>query len=240
LSVDDVSLQVITPVPFNRALVSLTFDDSWLSDYSQVLPILSQHQVPATHYVITNSVGTSNRLDLTMLSELQNRGHEIASHTTTHTDLTSLAPNVLATELSASKQYLESHGLGPILNFASPQGLYKTAVLSAIRPIYQSHRTVDVGYNAKDDLDPYRLRCQNMLASTTTSDVAAWAARAASDRSWLIITYHDVAAMGGSIYSTTPSGLDAQIAAIQAQGLPIVTVQQAIAELLPQLQSAAP
>jgi peptidoglycan/xylan/chitin deacetylase (PgdA/CDA1 family) len=238
LNIDDVSFVARTPTPFNRALVSLTFDDSWLSDYDQALPVLSQRSVTATHYVITNTIGASNRLDLPMLVELQNRSHQIASHTATHPDLTTLTPSALATELTSSKQYLDANGFGPVLDFASPQGMYNAAVVDAIRPVYQSHRTVDAGYNARDDFEPYRLRCQSIRSTTTAAEVAAWAARAATDRSWLILTYHDIVTSGGSVYSTTPALLDQQIAAIQSQGLPIVTVRDAFAELLPQLQSA--
>jgi peptidoglycan/xylan/chitin deacetylase (PgdA/CDA1 family) len=240
LSVDDVSFIERTPAPFNRALVSLTFDDSWLSDYSLALPILSQHSVPATHFVITNAIGTPDRLDLTLLTELRDRGHEIASHTATHPDLTTLAPNALLTELTASKQFFDANGFGPVLNFASPQGQYNPAVVDAIRSVYQSHRTTDAGFNARDDLDTYRLRCQNIRNTTTAAEVTGWAARAAAERSWLILTYHDVVSSGGSQYSTTSARLDEQISAIQSQGLSVVTVNQALSELLPQLQSAAP
>jgi peptidoglycan/xylan/chitin deacetylase (PgdA/CDA1 family) len=240
LSVDDVSFIGRTPAPFNRALVSLAFDDSWLSDYNLALPVLSQHAVPATHFVITNAIGTTNRLDLTLLTELHNRGHEIASHTASHADLTTLAPSALLGELTTSKQYLEANGFGPVLDFASPQGQYNPAVVDAIRTLYQSHRTVDAGFNAQDDLDPYRLRCQNIRNTTTAAEVATWAARAAAERSWLILTYHDVVSSGGSQYSTTTARLDEQISALQNQSLAIVTVQQALSELLPQLQSSAP
>jgi hypothetical protein len=38
IQIDDVGLTQVATAPFARALVSLTFDDSWLSDYTEVVP----------------------------------------------------------------------------------------------------------------------------------------------------------------------------------------------------------
>jgi peptidoglycan/xylan/chitin deacetylase (PgdA/CDA1 family) len=236
---DDASLLPTATVPFARALASVTFDDGWLTDYTNALPVLQKHQLNATHYVITGLLGMPNRLSVDMLTAFQAGGDEIGSHTVDHQDLTTLSSSDLDDELSQSSQFLAANGFGQVQDFASPYGTYNGPALAAIETYYRSHRTVDVGFNTKGDLDPYRLKVQNISSTTTAAQVDAWAAQAAADRSWLILVYHDVVmdVAQGTSYSTTPTLLDAQLAALEAHGLPVLTIQKALDELLPQVQA---
>jgi peptidoglycan/xylan/chitin deacetylase (PgdA/CDA1 family) len=237
VELDDVGCVLAPTAPFTRGLVSLTFDDSYLSDARLVLPVLQQHNAVATHYILTGALGDSDRMTLADLAALDSNGDQIAGHTVNHFDLTTLSSTDLATELLSSKQFLESHGYNPLLDFATPYGAYNAPVLAAIKAAYRSHRTVDAGYNTKDDWDIYRLKVQNMRSTTTQAEVDGWAARAAADHSWLIIVYHDVVTdlAAGTIYSTTPASVAAHLTSFETHGLEIETVQQAIDEILPQL-----
>jgi peptidoglycan/xylan/chitin deacetylase (PgdA/CDA1 family) len=245
LQIDDVSLSQLTLVPFQRPLVSLTFDDGWASNYNTVLPILTRHNVPATHYIVTAYIaddgGSSNGyLSLSMIAALFARGDEIGSHTVNHYDLTTLSASDLASELTSSKQFLDSHGFGPVVDFASPLGAYNGTTLAAIGIVYQSHRTTDVGYNISNDFDPLRLKVQNVMSTTTSSDIASWAAQAANTGSWLVLVYHNVVASASDRYSITPENLESHISALEAAGLTFLTVRQALTEIAPQLATASP
>ena len=66
---------------------------------------------------------------------------------------------------------------------------------------YRSHRTVDEGYNSKDNFNAYRVRVQNMLSTTTTADVQNWVNKAKADKTWLVLVYHRIASP-----STDPPG----------------------------------
>lgn len=235
VQVDDVTFTQAPGLPFSRGLVSLTFDDSYETDYTNVLPVLRQSGAVATHYTLAGFLGTPGRLTVEMLTALQQAGDEIASHTVNHGDLTTLSPDDLAYELATSRSFLEARGLGPVVGFASPFGSYNRAVLTAITGQYQSHRTVDVGYNSADDFDIYRLKVQTIQATTTIAEVEAWAAQAAASRSWLILVYHAVADPPPDVYDTTPANLSAHLAAVARKGLPVLTVRDALAEIVPQL-----
>lgn len=235
LQTDDYSFLPKVNVPFRRALVSLTFDDSWLTDYDNALPVLEAHDAVSTHYVLTGLLGQPDRMTTSMVVALRDRGSEIASHTVDHPDLTTLSATELARQLAEPKPALEALGLGPIRNFATPYGAYNSNVVAAIAKQYQSHRTTDVGYNTKDNFNIYGLKVQNIRSTTTPEEVATWAAQAAADRSWLILVYHDVVDPPSTIYGTTPAALDAHLTVLSQHDLPIVTVQQALTEILPQL-----
>jgi len=235
LNTDEYALLPTTPQGFQRGLVSITIDDSWLNDYTEALPVLSARRAVATHYVITGSLGESARMTPAMLRNLAARGHEIAAHTVTHSDLTSLTPAQISNELAQSKAALQASLVGAVTNFASPYGAYNRSVVTDSRGLFRSHRTTDVGFNSKGSFDPYRLKVQNIRSTTTLAELNGWVARAARERLWLILVYHDVVASGGSIYSCTPAALDAHLAAIQAARLPIVTVNQALTEVTRQV-----
>jgi hypothetical protein len=86
-----------------------------------------------------------------------------------------------------------------------------------------------------DDFDAYRLKVQHILPTTTAAEVDAWAARAQADRTWLILVYHEVTnPPGGGPYSTTPAALDSHLNVLARRGISVVTVQQALAEVLAQ------
>jgi peptidoglycan/xylan/chitin deacetylase (PgdA/CDA1 family) len=234
LQTDDYSLLSSPTVPFSRGLVSLTFDDGWDSIYTNGLPILQAHNMVSTQFIATGLVGTPGYMTVPQIAAFQTAGHEIGSHTVSHPDLTTLTTVDLISELSGSKAFLETNGFGPITDFASPYGAYNPTVISAIKTYYASHRSVDMGFNSKDNFDAYNLKVQDIGIDTTTTQVAAWATQAAADRTWLILVYHQVDTSGDA-YSVTPTNLNAQLTAVAASGLPAVTIRQGLAEVTPQL-----
>lgn len=223
------------PAAFHRGLVSITFDDGFRSDFDVALPILERHRAHATFFVLTDKLDDPARLSLPMLHELVRRGHQIGAHTATHRALPVLSDAELLAELAVPKQLLEQSGLGPILDFASPYGTYDDRTLVHLSRYYRSHRTTEIGLNARHAFTPNRLRVLSVRIDTTADQVAAWCARAVAERAWLIIVYHQVVATPSSVYATTPSNLDAHLSSVAASGLPILTISQAFEELTPQL-----
>ena len=113
-------------------------------------------------------------------------------------------------------------------NFASPYGDYNQTVNAEIKKLYGSHRTVNEGYNSKDNFDAYRLRVQNIFSTTKASEVQAWVERAKADKTWLILVYHRVANDPGT-YDSYVADFDAQMAAIKASGVQVKTMAEALA-----------
>ncbi len=121
VQIDDASLNLYTPVQFNRAMVSLTFDDSWRSQYTGALPILDKYGVKSTWYSLTGTFTDPQYMTQAQLQAVFNDGQEIASHTVTHPHLPTLTLAQIDQELSASKATLQGL-VGPTsaLNFATP------------------------------------------------------------------------------------------------------------------------
>lgn len=237
LSIDDVVFGAYKPTGFNRALVSLTFDDAWKSTHDNGLPVLTKYGYKSTQYLLTGMTSDPDYMTVANMKDFKNAGHEIASHTVDHPDLTTVTTTKLTSELGNSKNWLKNKLGVTATDFATPYGAYNSTVLTNIKKYYSSHRSVEAGYNSKDNFDIYDIRVQNITNQTAAADVANWVAQAQADKTWLVLVYHQVAATQADAaeYDTWTANLDAQLAAIKAANVPVVTVQQALTELAPQL-----
>lgn len=229
LQTDDYSISEYQPTGFNRPLLTMTFDDGHEDNVNTALPLLNQYGFKTTQCYATTFI-EGNTQAVNDILAFKNSGHEICSHTVTHPFLTSLNATTLDYELQHSKQYLESIIGQPVLNFASPYGDYNANVNNVIDNYYQSHRTVDEGYNSKDNLDVYRLRVQNVLDTTSANQIKIWIEQAKVDNTWLILVYHRVAADPGP-YDSYTNVFAQHLAAIQTSGITVKTYQEALTEV---------
>lgn len=116
--------------------VALTFDDGYVSVEREALPVLAEHALPATVFVVTSCVGATNRwpagadpgvpalplLDWDALGRLSDRGLAIGSHTRTHRYLPALTQTGIDEEIGgAARDLAERLGTAP-LGFAYPYG----------------------------------------------------------------------------------------------------------------------
>jgi peptidoglycan/xylan/chitin deacetylase (PgdA/CDA1 family) len=217
--------------PLTRGMVSFTMDDSHPSQSTLASPALVAHGFRATIYHIAESLEIYGLLP--HAQALAAAGHEIGSHSRTHPYLTSLSPQALDDEMRLSKQYLLSNVGSPVESFASPMGAYNEAALTALRPYFTSHRTVNPGLNYMGS-DVYELRADGVYNNDTVSQVCAQLAETAALRGWRILVFHDF---------TTAATTDMQLAypiarfegvlqcAASTPGLDVVTVREGAAAI---------
>lgn len=247
LTTDDYSVEAYTPTSFNRALVSLTFDDGWKNIYTYGAPLLAQYNMKSTQYLNSQPIQEAYPDYMTPadVQALIAAGHEIASHTATHADLTTLTVDQIDQELTTCNAYLAAITNNQAsLNFASPFGNYNTTTLTEIQKYNTSHRSVESGYNSKDNFNVFNIKVQNIVANTTTAQVEAWVNEAIATKTWLVLVYHDVTptlppdAVGlapADQYWTTPADLQTELSHIASTGVTVSTIKDALAELQPQL-----
>lgn len=249
---DDFNFYQYTPTPFAEGLVSLTFDDGWRSIYTNGLPLLQKYNMVSTDYMLTSTLDYPDYMTKAMMQDMLNAGNEIGGHTVDHCDLTGqqtddkkvcptpISDTKVNQEIDQNKTDLQNMFSTPVTDFATPYGAYNDQVIADIKAAgYQSHRSTDVGYNSIDNFDPYNIKVQNITSATTPADVQAWVNEAIANKEWLVIVYHEVSdAPEDTTYYVTPDNLDAELAGIQASGIKVVTVAQALNELEPQVAAA--
>ena len=234
LQTDDYSIEDSDPTGFDAPMLSLTFDDGWSSIYTNGLPLLDKYDLTSTQYITTGFLNDQpDYMTDAMVREFLASGHEIGSHTVTHSDLSTLDATTLNFELTESQARLRQLlGANVASSIASPFGSYNDSTLSTIKQSYQSHRSTTAGFNTKDNFDPYRIRVQNIETTTTSQEVAAWVDEAKANNAWLVLVYHQVTnSTDVDDYAVTLAKLDAELAYINASGIQTLTVSQALAAI---------
>lgn len=237
---DDYYLGVYTPVPLNRAMVSVTFDDGWTNQYTNALPMLQQLGIKSTFYIISGELNdTPNYMTSTQVKDLFNKGHEIGSHSVSHPDLTTVSQTKLVNEMANSKTTLQNLIGVPVTNFAYPFGAYNSNTLSVGSQYYQSQRTVNGGLNTKDTFNITQLKIYEVDSNISQAQVQGWINAAIAQKAWLILVYHEVATTPAepddALYTTQPTDFNAEMNYLKNSGVATLTVNQAINEILAQL-----
>ena len=142
--------------------VILTFDDGYVSNYTELLPILEQRGLKATIFMVTNEIGKENYLSLDQLKELQNKGIEIGSHTANHLPLDAMDSATAREEVKVSKLIMEWQGLKTIYTLSYPNGKYNDELGETLKSEeYLAAVTGDAGLNNMQT-NPYLLQRTNI------------------------------------------------------------------------------
>jgi peptidoglycan/xylan/chitin deacetylase (PgdA/CDA1 family) len=107
--------------------IVFTFDDGYPGDWQYALPILRAH-----HWAAVLNLQIGNLVPL-HVRQLIAAGWQIASHTFTHPDLTTVAPSRLQREIAESRSWLERVYDVRVDTFCYPYGHYDSAVVAAVR-----------------------------------------------------------------------------------------------------------
>ena len=120
--------------------VLITFDDGYIDNYTNALPVLKKYGMRATVFVVPGFTSVQpNYLTWEQLKEMEKNGFNVQSHTLNHRALEELPDDEIRAELLNSKLLLEKN-LGHSVDFlAYPTGTYNLHIAGIAK---------DVGYKA--------------------------------------------------------------------------------------------
>ncbi|MFO1361314.1 MAG: polysaccharide deacetylase family protein [Burkholderiales bacterium] len=130
--------------PWPARAVAITFDDGVSCCHERALPILAEHGLPATVFVISGLLDSDNEwmvaeghprrrmLTRAELAALDRAGIEIGSHTRRHVRLGRAPAAEIASELRESKAQLEDLLAKPVRFFAYPYGSFDARARDAV------------------------------------------------------------------------------------------------------------
>jgi peptidoglycan/xylan/chitin deacetylase (PgdA/CDA1 family) len=139
-----------------RKPVVISFDDGYRGDYTDAMPILAKHHWPG---VLDLQLGAIENGELTdaMVNEMLDSGWELASHTISHLDLTTMRGASLRREVAGSRALLRKRFHVPVDFFCYPSGRFNRATVAAVRGGgYLGATTTQEGLASKGEM--YRLR----------------------------------------------------------------------------------
>ncbi|MCX6011847.1 MAG: polysaccharide deacetylase family protein [Chloroflexi bacterium] len=154
--------------------VVITFDDGFSDFLENAVPVLSEHQYPATIFVVTDEVGGSSKwesrelqkplLNWKELVEVSRMGYHIGSHGIHHRRLIQLCDIELEMEVVNSKKKIEDQIGFPVKTFSYPWGEHSIREINAIKKagydcaVAVSPRgKLDSLLGNRSDTDPYCL-----------------------------------------------------------------------------------
>jgi peptidoglycan/xylan/chitin deacetylase (PgdA/CDA1 family) len=213
-----------------RPVVTFTFDDGFETDYYVARPVLDEYHFPATAYVIPSMVGGPDRLNLTQLKNLQDlNGWDIASHSYSHSNLTSIPSSEIEIELQLSQQFLLNNGFqNAAVHFAYPYGEFDNGSLkSQVQKYYKTARTAEGEFETLPPSDPYRLRAMVVTNSTTPSEVSERVQSAIANGDWLILVFHRIVESDADEeFKYLASDLRAIVDDVASRGVDVMTVSE--------------
>jgi peptidoglycan/xylan/chitin deacetylase (PgdA/CDA1 family) len=137
-----------------RGMAALTFDDGFASMYEHGLPILAAHRMPATVFLVAQTLTPSGQrvdwvddppaeelatLTIEQVREMQEAGVSFESHSWSHTDLSRLSFEDCVRDLRESRELLESLLGHPVRLLAYPRGRHNAAVRAAAERAGYTH-----------------------------------------------------------------------------------------------------
>ena len=220
---------------FSRPLVSLTFDDCSESQWI-AFQLLRKYNMAGTFYAISSFLNTPSFMTTKQVIEMYQAGMQIGSHTMTHPNLRTLKSSDIHEELVRSQKNLQQLGLGQIEDFASPFGSCNTRVLEEVKQIYSSHRSIIDGYNTLHSLDVYHIKTMNVLSFTTIKQMQERLNEAIRSGYWVVLLFH-LFNETGNVHSMSSSLFEELLIVISERGIAVVTIAEALSELLPQVKN---
>src|SRR6478609_8582729 len=152
-------------------IIILAFDDSPKSQFTLAKPILDKYGYKGSFFTVCNFVNNGiNRFGNESMSwqnikSLQQQGHDIESHTMTHTALHNRSQQDLIYEIGGSKQCLIDHGINTtIFAYPASTGSENATIINIVSKYYDLARSGDAplaflhcnGYKKTNDCIPFK------------------------------------------------------------------------------------
>lgn len=116
----DLIVHAISPKPAGRKVIALTFDDGPSPYSAPILDILRDKGVKATFFDIGQSAAQYPQVEERMVAE----GHQVASHSNTHPDMTKLSRDAARAEVAAGLKNLQAASGTRTKVFRAPYGAF--------------------------------------------------------------------------------------------------------------------
>ena len=171
-------------------LIIIAFDDSSRTQFTLAKPILDKYGFKGSFFTVCTFVNSgsagkdTSRMTWQDIKTLQQQGHDIESHTMTHTDLNSKSLQDLTYEIGGSKQCLLNHGINStVFAYPASTGGKNSTVVNVVSQYYNLARVGDAplafldcsGYKVESNCLPFNKK--GGLTYENRYDIRNWSDR---------------------------------------------------------------
>lgn len=220
------------PPVIDRGVASISLDDGTIGHYTYARRVLRKNNLPGTYYLISDALGWgSATINPKQARKLLAEGNEIGNHTRDHKDLAKLTTGQATAEFADAQDAIESQvGVRPT-TCAYPYGSTNAAVLAEAENQFKGCRSTRGGFNERGRLITYHLFSYNVHRGTTAAQVRKAAEHARTSNTWVVFVYHGVDPKLKGAEDVTPKLFAAHVDAIVSTGIPVQTVESAMAAM---------
>lgn len=185
--------------------ICLSFDDNYLENWVELLPILEKHQAKATFFL--TGVSKFNEQEIVLVKQIQKGGHEIGAHGENHVSVNSFIKEhgylkYWREEIEANLISLEKLGIKPKV-FALPFGENNRIINFFLRFKFSYIRSVAKYFPLEESinkvvlsLDPFRFNLYSLeIDNQKLEDIQTlipFMEKAKNNRQILFVHAHDV------------------------------------------------
>lgn len=229
-----------TPIP--DRLVVLTFDDSCLSHYTFVRPLLKQYGFGATFFITEGFDFRTNKNDYMtweQIRELHMDGFEIGNHTRDHLGITDKNSELLSEQLEGISSQCQAYGIPAPVSFAWPGNaisdkalpdLSKSGILFARRggaPEYPYERGQGFAFEPGAD-HPLLIPSAGDARPHWTLPDFIQAAKQAKDGRVAVLQFHGVPDEAHNWVSSTKDNFEAYMKYLKLEGYHVIALRDLI------------
>ncbi len=223
----------------SEGILTFTFDDAEVTQYTNAIPILAKYNFSATTYVPTNFIGyMDGKLNLDQLKEMEYvYGWDVSSHTLAHFDLARIGfDSRIENEIVKSKQYLIDNGFSKgVEHFAYPFGTFDNDyTMELVKKHYKSARAVRGNIETLPPADDYRLRVMYVFNNTNPDHVLNRIDQAIENRDWVILVNHGIVDSNADhVHSTyLKSKFEKIVEGVYNSGIKVMTVSEVYEQII--------
>lgn len=220
------------PPVIDHGVATISLDDGTIGQYTYARPVLRQKNLHGTYFLVSDALGWGSvTINAAQARELVGEGNEIGNHTRDHKDLAKLTAAQVTAEFADAQRAIETQvGVRPS-TCAYPQGSNNAAAVAEAAKQFDGCRSTEGGFNERGHLDAYNLLSYYVQRDTTAAEIREAAEEARRSNRWVVFVYHGVVPVPQGPDDVTPTLFAAHVDAIVSTGIPVQTMESALAAM---------